>query len=151
MSIIERIYQLIDYKKDSVYKISKEIGVSNGYFSKTKAKNGSVGGDIIEKIVNYYTDVNVEWLITGEGPMLKDEQKSQTNTPDDKYLQLLEEHNKTLKDQLRDKEAIIKEKEEKEALYKERIQELQQRMQTNTVYQSGAPTASYSLPTPPVP
>lgn len=144
MCIIERIYQLIDYKKDSVYKISKEIGVSNGYFSKTKAKNGSVGGDIIEKIVNYYTDVNVEWLITGEGPMLKQEQKSQTNTPDDKYLKLLEEHNKTLKEQLKDKE-------EKEALYKERIQELQQRMQTNTVYQSGAPTASYSLPTPPVP
>lgn len=151
MCIIERIYQLIDYKKDSVYKISKEIGVSNGYFSKTKAKNGSVGGDIIEKIVNYYTDVNVEWLITGEGPMLKQEQKSQTNTPDDKYLKLLEEHNKTLKEQLKDKEAIIKEKEEKEALYKERIQELQQRMQTNPVYQSGAPTASYSLPTPPVP
>ena len=151
MCIIERIYQLIDYKKDSVYKISNEIGVSNGYFSKTKAKKGSVGGDIIEKIVNYYTDVNVEWLITGEGPMLKQEQKSQTNTPDDKYLKLLEEHNKTLKDQLRDKEAIIKEKEEKEALYKERIQELQQRMQTNPVYQSGAPTASYSLPTPPVP
>lgn len=144
MCIIERIYQLIDYKKDSVYKISKEIGVSNGYFSKTKAKNGSVGGDIIEKIVNYYTDVNVEWLITGEGPMLKQEQKSQTNTPDDKYLKLLEEHNKTLKEQLKDKE-------EKEALYKEKIQELQQRMQTNTLYQSGAPTASYSLPTPPVP
>lgn len=151
MCIIERIYQLIDYKKDSVYKISKEIGVSNGYFSKTKAKNGSVGGDIIEKIVNYYTDVNVEWLIIGEGPMLKDKQEPQANIPNDKYLQLLEEHNKTLKDQLRDKEAIIKEKEEKEALYKERIQELQQRMQTNTVYQSGAPTASYSLPTPPVP
>ena len=144
MCIIERIYQLIDYKKDSVYKISKEIGVSNGYFSKTKAKNGSVGGDIIEKIVNYYTDVNVEWLITGEGPMLKQEQKSQTNTPDDKYLKLLEEHNKTLKEQLKDKE-------EKEALSKEKIQELQQRMQTNPVYQSGAPTASYSLPTPPVP
>ena len=144
MCIIERIYQLIDYKKDSVYKVSKEIGVSNGYFSKTKAKNGSVGGDIIEKIVNYYTDVNVEWLITGEGSMLKQEQKSQANTLDDKYLKLLEEHNKTLKEQLKDKE-------EKEALYKEKIQELQQRMQTNTVYQSGAPTASYSLPTPPVP
>lgn len=151
MCIIERIYQLIDYKKDSVYKISLEIGVSNGYFSKTKAKNGSVGGDIIEKIVNYYTDVNVEWLITGKGSMLKEKQSPQATPPDDKYLQLLEEHNKTLKDQLRDKETIIKEKEEKEALYKERIQELQQRMQTNPVYQSGAPTARYSLPTPPVP
>ena len=73
MSIIERIYQLIDYKEDSVYKISKEIGVSNGYFSKTRAKNGSIGSDIIEKIVNYYTDVNVEWLLTGKGEMLKKE------------------------------------------------------------------------------
>lgn len=151
MYIIERIYQLIDYKKDSVYKISKEIGVSNGYFSKTKAKNGSVGGDIIEKIVNYYTDVNVEWLITGEGSMLKQEHAPQANTPDDKYLLLLEEHNKTLKDQLKDKEAIIKEKEEKEALYKEKIKDLQQQVQANTIYQSGAPTASYSLSTPPAP
>ena len=129
MCIIERIYQLIDYKKDSVYKISKEIGVSNGYFSKTKAKNGSVGGDIIEKIVNYYTDINVEWLITGEGSMLKQEHAPQAKPPDDKYLLLLEEHNKTLKDQLKDKEAIIKEKEEKEALYKEKIKDLQQQIQ----------------------
>ena len=148
MCIIERIYQLIDYKKDSVYKISNEIGVSNGYFSKTKAKKGSVGGDIIEKIVNYYTDVNVEWLITGEGSMLKQEHAPQAKPPDDKYLMLLEEHNKTLKDQLKDKEAIIKEKEEKEALYKEKIKDLQQQVQANTIYQSGAPTASYSLSTP---
>ena len=71
MNIIERIYQVFDYKGDSVYKISKEIDVSNGYFSKTRAKQGNVGSDIIEKIVNYYTDVNVEWLITGNGEMLK--------------------------------------------------------------------------------
>ncbi|MGQ4706703.1 hypothetical protein [Capnocytophaga gingivalis] len=83
--------------------------------------------------------------------MLKKEQKTQVNTPDDKYLMLLEEHNKTLKDQLKDKEAIIKEKEEKEALYKEKIKDLQQQVQANTIYQSGAPTASYSLSTPPAP
>ena len=34
MNIIERIYQVFDYKGDSVYKISKKIDVSNGYFSK---------------------------------------------------------------------------------------------------------------------
>ena len=71
MNIIERIYQVFDYKGGSVYKISKKIDVSNGYFSKTRAKQGNVGSDIIEKIVNYYTDINVEWLITGNGEMLK--------------------------------------------------------------------------------
>ena len=71
MNIIERLYQIFDFKGDSVYKISKEIDVSNGYFAKTRAKQGNIGSDIIEKIVSYYTDINVEWLITGKGEMLK--------------------------------------------------------------------------------
>ena len=107
-------------------------------------KRGSIGTDKYLKIIKHYKDLNPEWLLSGEGSMLKEKQAPQTNTPDDKYLKLLEEHNKTLKEQLKDKE-------EKEALYKEKIQELQQRMQTNTLYQSGAPTASYSSSTPPVP
>ena len=68
---IDRIFKLIDYKKDSVYKLSKEISVSNGYFSKQRASGGSISSNIIEKIVNYYTDVNVNWLITGKGSMLR--------------------------------------------------------------------------------
>ncbi len=79
MSLIERIYQVSDFKNDSIYKISKEIGVSNGYFSKTRQKKGSVSSNIIEKIVNYYPDLNVEWLITGKGEMLK-ETKMQINS-----------------------------------------------------------------------
>ena len=75
MSLIERIYQLSDLKGDSIYKISKEINVSNGYFAKTKAKNGSVGSEIIEKIVSYYPDLNIEWLITGNGEILKSKSK----------------------------------------------------------------------------
>lgn len=146
-TIQERILQYLEYKKVTPYKFCKDLDFPMGSLN----KRGSIGTDKYLKIIKYYKDLNPEWLLSGEGPMLKEKQAPQTNTPDDKYLKLLEEHNKTLKDQLRDKEAIIKEKEEKEALYKERIQELQQRMQTNTVYQSGAPTASYSLPTPPVP
>lgn len=146
-TIQERILQYLEYKKVTPYKFCKDLEFPMGSLN----KRGSIGTDKYLKIIKYYKDLNPEWLLSGEGPMLKEKQSSQANTPDDKYLQLLEEHNKTLKDQLRDKEAIIKEKEEKEALYKEKIQELQQRMQTNPVYQLGAPTASYSLPTPPVP
>ena len=146
-TIQERILQYLEYKKVTPYKFCKDLDFPMGSLN----KRGSIGTDKYLKIIKYYKDLNPEWLLSGEGAMLKEKQAPQANTSDDKYLQLLEEHNKTLKDQLRDKEAIIKEKEEKEALYKERIQELQQRMQTNTVYQSGAPTASYSLPTPPVP
>lgn len=146
-TIQERILQYLKYKKVTPYKFCKDLEFPMGSLN----KRGSIGTDKYLKIIKHYKDLNPDWLLSGEGSMLKEKQTPQATPPDDKYLQLLEEHNKTLKDQLRDKEAIIKEKEEKEALYKEKIQELQQRMQTNTVYQSGAPTASYSLPTPPVP
>lgn len=79
MNIIERLYQIFDFKGDSVYKISKEIDVSNGYFAKTRAKQGNIGSDIIEKIVSYYTDINVEWLITGKGEMLKTKSEENNN------------------------------------------------------------------------
>lgn len=71
MCLINRIYQLSDFKGDSIYKISKDIGVSNGYFAKTRKNNGNVSSNIIEKIVSYYPDLNVEWLITGNGNILK--------------------------------------------------------------------------------
>lgn len=70
-SIIERIYKVVEYKKDSIYKLSKEIGVSNGYFSKQRQCNGAVSSNIIEKIVEYYPDLDANWLLTGEGQMLK--------------------------------------------------------------------------------
>ena len=146
-TIQERILQYLDYKKVTPYKFCKDLEFPMGSLN----KRGSIGTDKYLKIIKYYKDLNPEWLLSGEGSMLKEKQAPQATPPDDKYLQLLEEHNKTLKDQLRDKEAIIKEKEEKEALYKEKIQELQQRVQTNTVYPSGVTTASYTLPTPPVP
>lgn len=139
-TIQERILQYLEYKKVTPYKFCKDLEFPMGSLN----KRGSIGTDKYLKIIKHYKDLNPEWLLSGEGSMLKEKQSSQANTPDDKYIQLLEEHNKTLKEQLKDKE-------EKEALYKEKIQELQQRMQTNTVYQSGAPTASYTLPTPLVP
>jgi len=146
-TIQERILQYLEYKKVTPYKFCKDLEFPMGSLN----KRGSIGTDKYLKIIKYYKDLNPEWLLSGEGSMLKEKQAPQTNTHDDKYLMLLEEHNKTLKDQLKDKEAIIKEKEEKEALYKEKIKDLQQQVQANTIYQSGAPTASYSLSTPPAP
>lgn len=146
-TIQERILQYLEYKKVTPYKFCKDLDFPMGSLN----KRGSIGTDKYLKIIKHYKDLNPEWLLSGEGPMLKDKQEPQANTPDDKYLQLLEEHNKTLKDQLRDKETIIKEKEEKEALYRERIQELQQQLQKGALYQPAATTIGYSLSSPPVP
>lgn len=143
--ILNEIKKHLGFKTDK--ELAEFLGVKQNTFSTWRHRN-----TLDEELILSKCDfINANWLFTGEGSMLKKEQKTQANTPDDKYLLLLEEHNKTLKDQLKDKEAIIKEKEEKEALYKEKIKDLQQQVQANTVYQSGASTASYSLSTPPVP
>ena len=68
---IERLYKLVDIKGDSIYRLSKEIEVSNGYFSKQKQSNGALSSNIIEKIVSYYPDLDANWLLTGKGSMLK--------------------------------------------------------------------------------
>ena len=33
--------------------------------------NGSIGSEVLAKIVIYYDDLNINWLLTGEGDMLK--------------------------------------------------------------------------------
>ncbi len=47
------------------------IGASNGYTLRMKKNNASVGSDVIENILRVYPQLNVVWLLTGEGTMLK--------------------------------------------------------------------------------
>lgn len=71
--IIDRLSYYADYKGDSFNKISQHIGVSNSYFSKMIKSRGSLGEDIISKILLFYEDINPEWFITGNGSMLKED------------------------------------------------------------------------------
>ena len=70
---IDRIYKVVAYKGDSIYKLSKKIGVSNGYFSKQRQGKGAISSNIIEKIVSYYLDIDADWLLTGKGSMFRSE------------------------------------------------------------------------------
>lgn len=73
MSVIERIYEYIDFKGLTTSSFAKKVGVSNGYFTKQKAVNGSIGSKIIEKIVVAFPDINHDWLLFGKGEMLTKE------------------------------------------------------------------------------
>lgn len=75
MSTISNIYQFIDYKDITVSEFSKKIAVSNGYFAKQRASEGAISSQIIEKIVSQYPEINLEWLITGNGNMIKEKGK----------------------------------------------------------------------------
>jgi len=120
MKPIERIAIFIHFKKILPHAFEQKIELSNGYFSKQLKHLGSVGSDILIRIHHTYTDLDILWVLTGEGQMLKEEVlhnehidnsiiEDFTNkyTNENKKLKKLENDFDKLQTSLSDKEKII--------------------------------------------
>ncbi|WP_367176880.1 hypothetical protein [uncultured Eudoraea sp.] len=70
--------QFIKYAGLSARQFDLSIGASNGYTLRMKKNNASIGSDVIENILRVYPQLNVVWLITGEGDMLKKPVEAET-------------------------------------------------------------------------
>lgn len=66
----ERILQLIEYKGIAKEKFFKKIGMTYGNF-KGEAKKTPLNSTAIENIFTEFPDVSLEWLLTGQGEMIK--------------------------------------------------------------------------------
>jgi hypothetical protein len=51
-------------------KFEAHVGIANGYIA---SKSVTVASDILEKIKIKYPELNIEWLVTGQGEMLRDD------------------------------------------------------------------------------
>lgn len=71
--ILDRIKQFIDSEGIAVSAFEKSIGMSNASFGKSLRSGGAIGTDKLENILNVYPKLSPNWLLTGEGAMLKDE------------------------------------------------------------------------------
>lgn len=89
MKIIERLGEYIHFKGISLNSFDKAIGMSNGYIGKQIKNKASVGSNIIGKISCVYKDLNIEWLITGNGEMIKQDTETPNQPQDDKAYSLL--------------------------------------------------------------
>lgn len=69
MNAKERMLKYLDSKDISQYSFSKETGLSNGFLK----SGSSISSENMELISNIYIDLNLIWLITGKGEMLKAE------------------------------------------------------------------------------
>jgi hypothetical protein len=120
MKPIERIAIYIHFKKISPHAFEKKIELSNGYFSKQLKHLGSVGSDILIRVHHAYTDLNILWILTGEGQMIKEDNRDEqqvneiiledfTNkyASENKKLKKLENEFDKLQNSLSDKEKII--------------------------------------------
>ncbi|AWK07412.1 peptidase S24 [Flavobacterium crocinum] len=64
--------EYLDYKGISKYKFCNDLGFSNKFLD----NSSNMGTDKACKILHYYPEINSEWLLTGNGPMIKEEETS---------------------------------------------------------------------------
>ena len=78
MTVKDRIKAYCKAEKMTVSAFEDSIGASNGYVN---AISKSIGIDKLNTIVEKFSNLNIEWLLTGRGEMLKTNRTSVEHTP----------------------------------------------------------------------
>lgn len=99
MGIINRIKQFADYQGVSMRKFCETVGIANGSFAKVK----SIGSETLLKIYSAYPNISLEWLITGEGTMLKTKQNVASNAA---LLEIIKEKDTRIEQFIRENERL---------------------------------------------
>ena len=71
MRIIDRFDLYMAYKHLNDNQVTVALNLSNGTIGKSRKAGRDLSKKCIEKIENYYTDLNIDWLRTGDGEMIK--------------------------------------------------------------------------------
>lgn len=71
----EKILQFIDFKGISKYKFYRDTGIANGILS----QKGGISEENMLKTLSYFPEINANWLLTGEGEMIKENHNNMTN------------------------------------------------------------------------
>ena len=78
MRKIERFDKYMKYKNLNDNKVTVQLGLSVGTLGKSRKEGRDISDKVIEQILNFYTDLNRTWLLTGDGDMLNASVKPQT-------------------------------------------------------------------------
>lgn len=113
-NIKERVIFYAKANGSSIEKFLKSIGMTYGSF-KGKAKTGALNSDAIAKIYTMHPDISLEWLLIGEGQMIKENKKESLNSDSTTFkedlnsneLELLKKDLETTRNTLEDKIQMI--------------------------------------------
>lgn len=78
MATKDRLKEFLSSQKIGRNRFEEQLGISIGYMS---SKATTITSDVIEKVTSAYPNLNLDWLITGEGPMLKSEVSTTPTAP----------------------------------------------------------------------
>lgn len=68
MGVKDRLIEFVTYTQMSRRKFQEYIGVSNSYIQNISE---GIGNDVMNSIAKRFPELNIAWLLTGEGEMLK--------------------------------------------------------------------------------
>ena len=75
MAVKDRILMIIAHENLTNKAFERKCGLSNGYVNNFPK---GVSYTIIEKILSVFPEIDRNWLVTGEGEMLKEKHKEET-------------------------------------------------------------------------
>ena len=131
--IIKNIALYLKFKGLAVSFVEKEINVSNGTLSKPIANNKTIKTDTLEKFLNKYTDINKNWLLTGNGEMLTTDKKVSKENDSPEIIDLLKKIIKLQEENAALKDALSKiKKEQKPAIYSQYVADPKPKLTTKT-------------------
>lgn len=81
MNVKSRLLEFVAYTQMSKRKFQEKIGVSNSYIQNISE---SIGADVMNRISIQFPELNITWLLTGNGEMLKETVENNTVSPLDK-------------------------------------------------------------------
>ena len=82
--------------------LEDKLEVSKGYITKAMTKKSAMGSDLLERIMRLFPQLNIVWLLTGEGDMILEEDDSKYQVKDYRDTIIYK-----MKDDLRDAYAEI--------------------------------------------
>lgn len=101
-AILQRVNKVLDNKGVSITYLSKELGVVQTTLNRQIKGDVQLSSATIEAFLHFFQDVSSEWLLRGNGSMLK------SSSPFDDSISLIEEL-KAENNQLKGENRILRE------------------------------------------
>ncbi|MFV0327676.1 MAG: helix-turn-helix domain-containing protein [Bacteroides xylanisolvens] len=96
--VLERVIAIVKENSKSENEFAKAIGMNQKTLNQQLKGDRSLSLDTILKIISSFDHINVDWLMTGKGDMLKDTNTDIENLKEE--LAMLKGENRVLREQI---------------------------------------------------